>query len=168
VRAGGAGLGAALLLVLAALATGCSDARGPGQSLLVTTDTVDPALLAPGIVLRRGPATPEAIAGPVYPPIVKGDRGQVSIYEGYFLQAPCSSPIAAEAFRGDTITVRVRSLPDTLAPDPCPEAPKPIGYAMLVGQFEPGTYAVRLIHEGDHARPSPLDTVYPNITVEPK
>lgn len=167
-RAGGAGAGAALLLFLAALGTGCSEARAPGQSFLVTTDTVDPALLAPGIVLRKGPATPEAIAGPVYPPIVAGDRGQLSIYEGYFLRAPCSTPIAVDASRGDTITVRIRSRPDTAAPDPCPEAPKPIGYAMLVGQFEPGTYAVRLIHEGDHARPSPLDTVYDNITVEPK
>ncbi len=155
--------------VLAALAAGCGPdtAADREDSFQVTADTIDPELLAPGTILRQGPATPEAMAGPVRPPVLAGAKGQISISQGYFVRAPCATSISVRASRGDTITVRVTSRPDTTAPDPCPETPKPIGYAMLVGQFEPGSYAVRLIHEGDGARPAPLDTVYENITVEP-
>lgn len=160
--------GALTVALSLTLAAGCAP-EGPGpntEAFEVSADTVDPALIAPGVILRRGPATPEAVEGPVYPPVVTGDAGQLSIYEGFFLRAPCSTALAVEASRGDTITVRVWSAPDTTAPTPCPDGPKAVGYAMLVGQFDPGTYAVRLIHDGDGARPAPLDTVYDNITVE--
>ncbi|MFO7893383.1 MAG: hypothetical protein R6U63_06615 [Longimicrobiales bacterium] len=163
-RAGAALLGALLV------AGGCADpgARTSANRMVVTTDTADPELLAPGIILRHGPATPEAVAGPVRAPVVEGDRGQLSIYDGYFILAACATPIRVTATRGDTITVRVVSEPDTARAGPCQERPKPIGYAMLVGQFEPDRYTVRLIHEGDGARPTPLDTVYDNITIQPK
>lgn len=167
-RPTGALLGAVLLLGGIA---GCGDPDVPSafnDSVRVSADTTDPALLAPGIIFRKGPADPQVAAGPVYPPVVTGEPEVLSIYDGYFLRAPCSTPLSVEASRGDTITVRLRSRPDTTAPDPCQDSPKPIGYAMLVGPIEPGTYAVRLIHEGDRARPSPLDTVYENITIDAK
>lgn len=146
-----------------------AQADGPMQEAVITADTVDRGGTKPGTILRWGPATPEAIEGPVYPPVVAGDRGQVSIYEGYFVSQPCYRPLRADAdLQADTIVVRVIADPDTARAGPCEEAEKPLGYAMLVGQFDPGSYAVRLIHEGDTARDAPLDTVYADIAIEPR
>ena len=161
--------------VALALVAGIPGACGPddgGEAALsrdvITTDTIDPDMVAPGVIFRSGPATAEAMAGPIYPPIVAGDAGQVSIHGGYFVQRPCSLPLQASSRRGDTITVRITSRPDTARAGTCPEDRKALGYALLTGQFEPGTYAVRLVHEGDLAREAGLDTVYPNITVRPR
>ena len=135
------------------------------DSARISADTV--AADKPGTIFRFGPAEPEVASGPVYPPVVVGDEGQISIYEGFFLRAPCSRPLQADASRaGDTIVVRIISRPDSAAAG-CQEAERATGYALLAGQFEPGDYPVRLIHEGDLAREAPLDTVYENITVEP-
>ena len=160
----GAGLWIVLLLGLAA---GCDAGADAGDRFTVTADTVDLAM-TPGVIFRHGPATPEAIAAPVTPPVVRGGEGRLSIYDGFFIRAPCSTPLQVQARRGDTVTVRVWSEPDTTAADPCPEEPKPVGYSMLVGPFDPGTYTVRVSHEGDGARPVLLDTVYEDITVDPK
>lgn len=153
-------------LVVAACAPE-SDGRLHGA--LITADTVDAALEQPGTVLRFGPATPEEIARPLYAPIVEGDHGQVSIYRGFFVREPCALPLRVDASLGvDTITLRVVSEPDTARADTCQEGEHPTGYAVLVGQFEPDVYAVRVVHEGDRSRPAPLDTVYENITVAPR
>lgn len=160
---------AAALLALSAGAC-APDAGGTDTSdARVSADTTDPGLEKPGTILRFGPAAPEVAAGPLAPPTVEGDEGQVSIYEGYFLRGPCSLPLRVDAsHQGDTILVRVISEPDSTRLDTCEEGQRPTGYAVLVGQFEPDDYQVRVIHEGDGARPTPLDTVYENITVRPR
>ncbi len=128
----------------------------------------DPEPEKPGTVFRHGPATPEEIARPLHPPTVEGGEGQVSIYDGYFVREPCALPLRIFASGGDTILVRLVSEPDTAGTGDCQEAEQPTGYAVLVGQFEPDEYAVRIVHEGDRSRPAPLDTVYENITVTPR
>lgn len=128
----------------------------------------DPEPEKPGTVFRQGPATPEEIARPLHPPIVEGGEGQVSIYDGYFVRGPCATPLQVDANRGDTILVRLMSKPDSARADNCQEEEQPTGYAVLVGQFEPAEYAVRVVHEGDRSRPAPLDTVYENIIVTPR
>ena len=167
-----AAMGAWLLAGLACVGDGeqaRAQAENRTQEAVITADTVDRGGTKPGTILRWGPATPEAIEGPVYPPVVAGDRGQVSIYEGYFVSRPCHRPLRAEAdLQADTIIVRVIADPDTARTGPCEEVEKQLGYAMLVGQFDPGTYAVRLIHEGDMAREALLDTVYAGIAIEPR
>ncbi|MDX1675041.1 MAG: hypothetical protein R3314_09625, partial [Longimicrobiales bacterium] len=81
----------------------------PGGELgrdIIIADTVDAALLRPGTVLRFGPAADHVVQGPLYSPVVVGDRGQVSIYEGFFVPEPCARSLRADADReGDTITV---------------------------------------------------------------
>ncbi|MDX1579070.1 MAG: hypothetical protein R3266_11320 [Gemmatimonadota bacterium] len=152
-----------------ALGAACQDPPRDASmaTTVVTTDTVDPALQKPGTVFRFGPATEDVLTGPVEPPVVEGDSGQVSIYEGFFVQAPCARPLRAGAdTSGDTIIVRVVSEPDTARTGPCLEEEKALGYAMLVGRFEPGDYAVRVIHEGDLARDPPLDRVYEDIGIQ--
>ena len=167
----GLAVAVATTLVFAACGQG-PDADDPDRtgfsgvdSARITTDTV--AADKPGTILRFGPAEPEVAAGPFYPPVVVGDEGQISIYEGFFLVAPCSRPLRADASRAaDTIVVRLISEPAASDAD-CQDVERPTGYALLAGQFEPGDYPVRLIHQGDLARETPLDTVYEDITVEP-
>lgn len=154
------------------LATGACTPDGDNMALdraTLVVDTVDPDLVKPGTVLRFGPATPEEIARPHYPPVVRGDEGVVSIYEGYFVRAPCSLPLRVDASNeGDTILVRVVSEADSTRTETCEEPERPTGYAVLVGQFQPAGYRVRIVHEGDRSRPTSLDTVYDDITVKPK
>lgn len=158
-------------IALLAISAGCDGSDRPDalDGQIIIADTIDPELIQPGTVLRVGPATEEAINRPVFPPIVRGDEGMISIYDGFFIQAPCSLPLQrAVRLSRDTITVRFISAPDTTLDGPCQEDSRPLGYSMLVGQFEPDSYAVRLMHEGDQARATPLDTVYEDIAVEPK
>lgn len=158
--------------LLAALAFGAGAACGappePAEGVGnadIRADTVDSS--RPGTILRYGPADPEVVSGPVYPPVVVGDEGQVSVYEGFFIQEPCALPLRVDASRqSDTILVRVISEPDTARVD-CRESERPAAYAVLVGQFEPGAYSVRVVHEGDRARTTPLDIVYDNIAIRP-
>lgn len=101
-------------------------------------------------------------------PIVAGDSGQISVYDGYFLLAPCSQPLRVQASQAeDTIRVRLFSSPDTAATGPCAEDVRPWEYSLLVGQFEPGEYVVHVRHEGDLARETALDTLYRGIEILP-
>lgn len=135
----------------------------------IAVDTMDPGFKKPGTILRFGPATSEEIARPATSPMVRGDEGVVSIHEGYFVRGPCARPLRVDASsHGDTILVRVVSEPDTSRVGTCEERERPTGYAVLVGQFQPAEYRVRVVHEGDRARPTSLDTVYDNIIVKPK
>jgi hypothetical protein len=174
-----------LALVLAATAAaGCADGREGGApdaggvaadvadrpayapSIDADSAIFDPSL-GPGTVLRAGPANAEQVADPTSAPVVAADGPQVAIHDGFFRTAPCGGPLGANAvLLSDTIVVRVVSQPpaDTAA---CEGEGEATAYALLVGQFEPGDYVVRLIHDGDRARP-PLDTVYPPVTLEPR
>lgn len=161
-------IGAALLLLVTAACTPDHDELAAARAAM-TVDTTDHEFETPGTVFQFGPATPEEVARPLYPPVVRGDEGVVSIYEGYFVRAPCSRPLRVDAsHEGDTILVRVVSESDTARIETCAEAERPTGYAVLVGQFEPAEYQVRIVHEGDRSRPTSLDTVYDDITVKPK
>jgi hypothetical protein len=161
-------IGAALLLLATAACTpDGEEAASSGAAIAV--DATDPDLERPGTIFRSGPATPEEIARPLYPPIVRGAEGVVSIYEGYFVRAPCSRPLRVDAnSEGDTILVRVVSETDTARTDTCAQPERPTGYSVLVGEFPPADYRVRIVHEGDRSRPTRLDTVYDDITVKPK
>lgn len=156
---------AALVVTLPPL-VGC-DAGSPRDAALnVDTAYSDPT--APGTILRRGPATPEAIRNPPSAPTVYGAAGQVSVHNGFFVAAPCASaPRVDVGRRQDTILVRMVSQSDTVRGVACPDSARAYGYALLVGQFDPGEYSVRVTHQGDRGRP-PLDTVYDDITVQPR
>jgi hypothetical protein len=161
-------LRSASILLLAAgltLTAACGE-EGPPPGMVADTAFLEDAG-KPGTILRRGPATPEEVADPSPTPTVEGDVGQVSIYDGFFVTAPCASPPRVDASRQrDTIHVRVISdAPDTPADSSCSESDRAWGYAALVGEFEEGRYEVRVSHEGDRARPS-LDTVFTGITIE--
>lgn len=160
---------ASIAAVLLTLTGACAPDVG-GTSTNNTVIWADSTgLEKPGTILRFGPAAPEVASNPPSAPVVDGDKGQVSIYEGYFLREPCALPLRVDAsHQGDTILVRVISAPDSLRLDTCAEGQRPTGYAVLVGQFEPDDYAVRIVHEGDRARPTPLDTVFDNITIRPR
>jgi hypothetical protein len=158
------------ILVLAAglaLLAGCLDDGPPPGMVADTTYLDDPD--QPGTVLRRGPATPDEVADPSPAPTVEGATGRISVYDGFFVTAPCAGPPRVDAsLQQDTIHVDVISDPAVLPTDSiCAGTDRAWGYAVLVGPFEAGSYAVRLRHQGDRARP-PLDTVLAGITIEPR
>lgn len=159
-------VGAALI---ACAACGGADGRVDDRFNITADTAVDDAANQPGTVFRHGPATPEAVQGPVYSPVVRGDEGQVSIYQGYFVRPPCADRLRVEArHRGDTIRVRIYAPRDSAAAASCNLPALAVGYSLLVGPFEPGPYDVHLTHEGDIARETPLDTVYENVTIKPR
>jgi hypothetical protein len=143
----------------------CGDG-GPPPGMVVDTSFMEDATM-PGSVLRRGPASPEQLANPTPSPTVRGDSGQISIYDGFFVTAPCARPPVVDAsLERDTIRVRIVSqAPAAPADTACAEASRAWGYATLVGQFDGGIYQVHVVHQGDLAR-APLDTVYTDITIE--
>ena len=122
----------------------------------------------PGTVMRRGPATAEAIADPPAVPSVRGGQGQLSIYDGFFLAAPCAGEPRVDASRRqDTVLVRIVSEPAAVPTESCDEEARAWGYSLLVGPFQPDEYPVRVVHEGDLERP-PLDTVFSDVAIEPR
>lgn len=154
---------AALVAAVAACAPSSDRDGGMGDDVVIDSTGV-----GPGTVFRYGPATAAALADPPSAPIVEGDSGQVSIHGGFFGLEPCAAPLRPVAsWSGDTIRVRLVSGPDTTLEGPCTQGEQKAGYALVVGQFEPGDYAVRVIHEGDRARSPALDTVYHGIRIHP-
>ena len=155
-------------VVLAAglvLSAACGDG-GPPPGMVADTTYLEDAL-TPGVILRRGPASPEEVASPAPSPVVSGDYGQISVYDGFFITAPCASAPRIDASR-ESGTIRVRVISEEApADDACGESERAWAYAALIGEFEPGRYDVRVSHEGDLAR-SPLDTVYTDIAIEPR
>lgn len=99
-------------------------------------------------------------------PIVEGDSGRISIYEGYFLKGGCHGGIGSDATAaGDTIVLTLLSTPDTSGTAPCEAEPQIMGYAVLVATLPAGEYVIRVVHEGEVAE-SPVDSVY-TVTVAP-